>query len=84
MNQYWLHSRLLNDDGLAVDVSNRVADYMIRDDFLQQVKNKAGGTPEDIEEMIISLRSLLSCCMVPSFDKFIIQKLDRNMRVFLS
>ena len=50
MNRYWLRSRLLDDDGLAVDVSNRVADYMIRDDFPQQVKNKAGGTPEDIEK----------------------------------
>ena len=34
--------------------------------------------------MIISLGSLLSCCMVPSSNKFIIKELDRNVRVFLS
>lgn len=84
MNQYWLRSRLLDYDGLDVDVRNCVAEYMSMDDCPQHVRKKDGGTPEDVEKMIISLGSLLSCCMVPSSNRLIIQELDRNVRVFLS
>ena len=50
MNQYCLRSTLLDYDGLAVGVSNRVAEYMSMDDCPQHVRKKDGGTPEDVEK----------------------------------
>ena len=54
---------MLDTDGLALELRNRVATFMKNKNCPQQVINKPGSTPEDVMNMIIALSRVLACSM---------------------
>ena len=84
MNKYWLQSRSLDTDGLAVELRERVATFMKDDNCPQKVITKPGGTPEDIMNMITSLSRVLAYSMDPLVDDQKIDNVDKSVRIFLS
>ena len=45
LNKYWLQSRMLDTDGLALELRNRVAMFMNNNNCPQQVIIKPGSIP---------------------------------------
>ena len=84
MNKYWLQSRSLDTDGLAVELRERVATFMKDNNCPQKVITKPGGTPEDIMNMITSLSRVLAYSMDPLVDDQKIDNVDKSVRIFLS
>ena len=84
MNKFWLQSRMLDTDGLAVELRNQVSLFLKDKNCPQQIFKKEGSTPEDVMHMVTSLSSVLAHAMDPHIDETKIEYVDKSIRIFLT
>ena len=82
MNKHCCQSRILDTNGLAIQLSDRVVSYRMLDVCPRGVNLKNDGIPDNAAKPILSLACLLSWCMVPNIERSIINELNRIVRIF--
>ena len=82
-NRYWLRTRGLDTEGLAAELSKRVADFMKQDPVPEPLPVPERHS-DDVFKTLTSLQEVLKCTMAATVNGSTIQQLEYAIRIFLS